>query len=152
MSPLNRGYTLLAKLHCGEQALFVLDTLVDQALRSVKFIWNTPVPPREEEAEDEEIGEDAEVDMDKVEEDMAGVYSEEEEEDILHIDEISKASFKANDRDSSSFKQSTPSERPEGILESRTDAEEWRLEVERVTPQLKVDVKGVQKNNLSVSF
>ena len=29
-------------------------------------------------------------------------------------------------------------EKPEQILQSNTDAEEWRLEVERVAPQLKV--------------
>lgn len=33
------------------------------------------------------------------------------------------------------------SQRPEEILESSTDAEEWRLEVERVAPQLKVTVR-----------
>ena len=29
-------------------------------------------------------------------------------------------------------------ERPEQIMESSTDAEQWKLEVERVAPQLKV--------------
>ena len=29
-------------------------------------------------------------------------------------------------------------ERPDQIMESNTDAEQWRLEVERVAPQLKV--------------
>ena len=33
-------------------------------------------------------------------------------------------------------------ERPEQIMESNTDAEEWRLEVERVAPQLKVRKGG----------
>ena len=124
----------------GEQALFVLDTLVDQALKSVKFIWNTPIPPREEEAEDEEIEDDAEVDIDKVEEDMAGVYSEEEEGDILHIDDISNSNYSIpSEKDVSGLKNT--SERQIGILESRTDVEEWRLEVERVAPQLKVSIE-----------
>lgn len=33
------------------------------------------------------------------------------------------------------------SQRPEEILESTTDAEEWRMEVEKVAPQLKVTVR-----------
>ena len=32
-------------------------------------------------------------------------------------------------------------QRPENILESKTDTEEWKLELERVLPQLKVTVK-----------
>ena len=127
-SKLKQGY--------GEQALFVLDTLVDHALKTVKFIWNTPIPPREEDAEDEEIDDDAEVDIEKVEEDMAGVYSEEEEGDILHIDDISNSNYKMPETDIGVMKNG--SEKPVGILESRTDVEEWRLEVERVAPQLKV--------------
>lgn len=31
--------------------------------------------------------------------------------------------------------------KPENILESTTDAEEWKLELERVLPQLKVTIK-----------
>ena len=34
--------------------------------------------------------EEAEVFLDRVEEEMAGEYSDEEEEDILHIDDYSK--------------------------------------------------------------
>lgn len=35
----------------------------------------------------------------------------------------------------------TANQRPEEILESTTDVEQWRLEVERVAPQLKVTVR-----------
>ena len=35
----------------------------------------------------------------------------------------------------------TSSQRPEEILQSTTDAEEWRMEVEKVAPQLKVTVR-----------
>lgn len=129
-SKLKQGY--------GEQALFVLDTLVNEALKAVKFVWNSPIPPREEDVEDEEIDDDAEVDIDRVEEDMAGVYSEEEEGDILHIDDISNSNFAVKDKEN--ILKKNESERPEGILESSTDAEEWRLEVERVAPQLKVSL------------
>ena len=74
----------------GEQALFVLDRLSDEALRATQFTWSPPQPPEEESREDEEMEEEAEVFLDRVEEEMAGEYSDEEEEDILHIDDYSK--------------------------------------------------------------
>ncbi|XP_023321011.1 intraflagellar transport protein 57 homolog [Eurytemora carolleeae] len=125
-SKLKQGY--------GEQAIFVLDRLSDEALRFVGFSWNTPIPPVEEGQEEEEIDDDMEVNLDRVEEDMAGDYSEEEEGDILHIDDLS-----AYPLDKLVGEQGH--ERPEQIMESSTDAEQWKLEVERVAPQLKVTVR-----------
>ena len=37
--------------------------------------------------------------------------------------------------------KNAPEKRHEQILESKTDATEWKLEVERVLPQLKVTIK-----------
>ena len=37
-SKLKQGY--------GEQAIFVLDRLADEALRSVNFTWGRPMPPK----------------------------------------------------------------------------------------------------------
>ena len=82
----------------GEQALFVLDRLSDEALRATRFTWSQPVPPEEESREDEEMEEEAEVFLDRVEEEMAGEYSDEEEEDILHIDDYSRIQNKVFDR------------------------------------------------------
>ena len=79
-SKLKQGY--------GEQALFVLDRLSDEALRATQFTWSQPEAPEEEAKEDEEMEDDAEVLLDRVEEDMAGETSDEEEEDILHIDDF----------------------------------------------------------------
>ena len=125
-SKLKQGY--------GDQALFVLDNLSDEALRSVNFEWKTPVPPIEDANDDEEIDEeDAEVDIDRVEEDMLGVYSEEEEGDVLHIDDIIDKNSRANNNDIQ--------EKPDRMMVTNTNAEEWRLEVERVTPQLKMTIK-----------
>ena len=81
----------------GEQALFVLDRLSDEALRATRFTWSQPVPPEEESREDEEMAEEAEVFLDRVEEEMAGEYSDEEEEDILHIDDYSRIQTKVFD-------------------------------------------------------
>ena len=122
-SKLKQGY--------GDQALFVLDNLSNEALRAVNFEWRTPVPPIQDENDDEEIEEeDAEVDIERVEEDMLGVYSEEEEGDVLHIDDFIDKDSGVNINDTQ--------EKPGVVMVTKTNAEEWRLEVERVAPQLKV--------------
>ena len=156
-SKLKQGY--------GEQALFVLDRLSDEALRATQFTWSQPEAPEEEAKEDEEMEDDAEVLLDRVEEDMAGETSDEEEEDILHIDDFKN--YHQNKVDSSlsfpkesisllsnsvekSFVQEREGSgsregerfRPEEILASTTDHELWRLEVERVAPSLKITVKS----------
>ncbi len=41
--------------------------------------------------------------------------------------------------------KNVPEIRHEEILESKTDATEWKLEVERVLPQLKVTIKSDHK-------
>ena len=75
------------------------------------------------------------MNLDKVEEDMAADYSEEEEDDILHIDDL--ANYPLKERGGSGV--AIERERPEEIMESHTDAEMWRMEVERVAPSLKVN-------------
>lgn len=60
----------------------------DEALRSTHFTWGKPIPPTESTVEDDEELDDAELNLDKVEEEMAADYSEEEEEEILHIDAL----------------------------------------------------------------
>ena len=71
----------------------MLDRLSDEALRSTHFSWGKPVAPTENAAEDEEEVDDAELNLDKVEEEMAAEYSEEEEEEILHIDDLQVCVF-----------------------------------------------------------
>lgn len=46
------------------------------------------------------------------------------------------------------YYQTDASSKPEEILESTTDAVDWRLEVERVTPQLKVTIRTDNKVSL----
>ena len=72
----------------------------------------------------------------KVEEDMAAEYSEEEEEEILHIDDL-QAVLPGNAGLLADIEMAKPSE----ILASTTDSEAWNLEVERVAPKLKVTVR-----------
>ena len=61
---------------------------LDEALRNTHFTWGKPIPPTESTVEDDEELDDAELNLDKVEEEMAADYSEEEEEEILHIDAL----------------------------------------------------------------
>jgi estrogen-related receptor beta like 1 len=79
-SKLKQGY--------GEQAIYVLDRLSDEALRSTSFTWGKPIPPTEAPGEDDEVEDDSELNLDKVEEEMAAEYSDEEEDEILHIDDL----------------------------------------------------------------
>ena len=97
-SKLKQGY--------GEQAIFVLDRLSDEALRASQFQWFKPSGILEEGGDDEEDVEDeAELNLDKVEEEMAAEYSDEEDEDdILHINgEKTNLEFRPNHRSDYSF-------------------------------------------------
>ena len=121
----------------------MLDRLSDEALRSTQFTWNRPEAPEEEAKDDEEMEEDAEVNLDRVEEDMAGEYSDEEEGDILHIDDFTNYSNINKERGGSGGGGVDHDRfRPDHIMESNTDSEQWRLEVERVAPSLKITVKN----------
>ena len=65
---------------------------------------------------------------------MAADYSDEEEEEILHIDDL-QAALPGNAV--ADLEMAKPSE----ILPSTTDSEAWNIEVERVAPKLKVTVR-----------
>ena len=79
-SKLKQGY--------GEQAIFVLDRLTDEALRSTKWQWRRPVPPSNSGLEDiDDVESDDEIILEKLEEEMAEDYSDEDEADILNIDQ-----------------------------------------------------------------
>ena len=67
---------------------------------------------------------------------MAAEYSEEEEEEILHIDDL-QAVLPGNAGLLADIEMAKPSE----ILASTTDSEAWNLEVERVAPKVKVTVR-----------
>ena len=105
------------------------------------------MPPQELAEDDDEDIDEAELDLDKVEEDMAAAYSDEEEDEILHIDEFSaimKAGGNTNGISTGGVGTwptgSNLPQRPDEILQSNTDSEAWNLEVERVAPQLKARV------------
>lgn len=114
----------------GEHAVYVLDNLADEALKAQNFQWKkVEIPPDEPGSEPEIEEDDAELILEKVEEEMMAEYDE-EDEDVLHVDDITKLYARNNE-----------SQKPEDILESKTNREEWQLELERVLPQLKVTIK-----------
>ncbi|RXG62272.1 Intraflagellar transport protein 57-like protein [Armadillidium vulgare] len=117
----------------GENVIYVLDRLADFALKNTNFSWKQPVYPTEEtEGEDDDIEDEAELTLEKVEEDMIDDMDDddEEEENILHMDDLKDLTVKDDEF-----------QKPENFLYSTTTLEEWQLELERVLPQLKVTLR-----------
>ena len=115
----------------GEHAIYVLDNLADEALKAQKFRWKkVEIPPDEPNDEPDIEDDDAELILEKVEEEMMA-ECDDEDEDILHVDDITKLYGQ-------DFKETY---KLDDILESKTNREEWQLELERVLPQLKVTIK-----------
>lgn len=107
-----------------------------------------PDYPQENVDDDDDQNKDeideAELDLNKIEEDMLKLTNEDDDEDeaILNMEALSKMNNITN------INKNVPEIRHEEILESTTDASEWKLEVERVLPQLKVTIKSDHKVNL----
>lgn len=116
----------------GEHAVYVLDNLTDNALKVEKFKWKkVNIPPDEPTPEPDIEDDDAELILEKVEEEMMAEYDDDDEQDILHIDDITKL-YSQNMNET---------QKPDNILESNTNRDEWQLELEKVLPRLKVTIK-----------
>ena len=88
---------------------------------------------------EEENGSDDELDLEQVEEEMAAQYASDEEEyddSAFNINNVKTITPHAN------------AVRAE-VLESNSDAEAWRMEVERVIPRLKLAMKAGSKKFLN---
>lgn len=84
-----------------------------------------PIPTEDETQESEAIEDDSEIILDRVEEEMLATYSDgSDEESIFHV------------RDFAVQKNA----QHETIVATNVDEESWKLEVERVLPQLKVTI------------
>ncbi|KAM0731664.1 Intraflagellar transport protein 57-like protein [Formica fusca] len=117
----------------GEHAVYVLDNLADNALKVEKFKWKKiNILPDEPTPEPDIEDDDAELILEKVEEEMMAEYDDDDEQDILRIDDITKL-YSENDM--------SQTQKPDNILESNTNRDEWQLELEKVLPRLKVTVK-----------
>lgn len=116
----------------GEHAVYVLDNLADNALKMQKFQWKkVNIPPDEPTPEPDIEDDDAELILEKVEEEMMAEYDDDDDQDILHIDDITKL-----------YGQNmSETQKPDNILQSNTNRDEWQLELEKVLPRLKVTIR-----------
>ena len=63
--------------------------MTDEALRASKWQWRKPIPPTNVGNEEpDQVDDDDEIILEKLEEEMADDYSDEEEGDILHINQV----------------------------------------------------------------
>ncbi|CAJ0963317.1 unnamed protein product, partial [Mesorhabditis belari] len=117
----------------GEQVLFVLDKLCDTALVNTGFSWQKMVPPVNE---DEDMNVDSEKDSDSegVPDDEIDVADDDDDNAIL----VDLAAPIGADR--------APNNPQQDLLKSSIDAQSWKTEVERVTPQLKITIRQDAKD------
>lgn len=125
----------------GEHCIYVLDRLADEALKSTSFTWSRPSYPEEEMDEENIVEDDSELTLNEIEKTMAigqssDVEADDDDEPMMDLEGMKRLNIN---------KQSQPSKQEE-ILESTTDAADWRLEVERVMPQLKVTIRTDNKD------
>jgi len=121
----------------GEQVIYLVNKLCDEALKSQMFSWKRPEYVEEEEEEENIVEDDAELTIDKLNDELAEEIEEEaeEEENYLDLSGMKQHNF-ANDFGT----------KPESMLESNVDANEWKLEIERVLPLLKVHIRADNKD------
>nr|CAG4641068.1 EOG090X0ADS [Eulimnadia texana] len=112
----------------GENVIYILDHLADEALKNSQFKWSKPIIPKEEDEPVQETDVNEELDLDQIEEEMALQYASDEEESENYLNFNIKPEVLVNHV------------RAE-VLESNADYEAWKLEVERVTPLLKLGLK-----------
>eukprot|EP00051_Salpingoeca_urceolata_P027961 m.484219 g.484219 ORF g.484219 m.484219 type:complete len:420 (-) comp23254_c0_seq1:33-1292(-) len=118
----------------GEEIISVLDTLASDALKKQRFKFSKPVHVTEDFVEEELVDADAEITTD-----MA-VDDDEIEEEVFDDDDDAFIDVDG----AKGLADNAP--RQEKVLESTVDAAEWRLEVERVMPQLKVHIRADNKD------
>ncbi|XP_020602976.1 intraflagellar transport protein 57 homolog [Orbicella faveolata] len=127
------------KTGSGEQICYVIDKLADEALKTRKFAWQKPQHAQEDFEEETMEDDEAELTLNKVEEEMMDEVEEEIEEDDSYLD-------LAGMKQQSQMNEMVDSSKPDSVMESTTDAAEWKLEVERVLPLLKVHIRTDNKD------
>ncbi|XP_013191396.2 intraflagellar transport protein 57 homolog [Amyelois transitella] len=107
----------------GEQVCYILNVLADEALKNQNFEWQNPIvniPETEESTDDvDQVVDETEILLDKVEEEMA-IYSEESDGEYANVDE----------------------KEPINIANKVHDWEAWKLELERVAPALRLKISA----------
>jgi len=122
----------------GADVMSILAALAEKALKASKWKWNKPEYPTEAE-EIEEEGDTAttedmakeDEDDDEIDDDLDDFY---EEDGIPQNDEMPFATVQET------------SQQKQNILKADIDAASWRIEVERVMPMLKVQLRSDDKD------
>jgi len=120
---------------CGADVLAILNTLAQEALRHNAWQWGRPVIPQEEiqrEAEDEAI---SELTLDQHEDEIEDVFGDDDADDaFIDVDTMPLAGRPPEDEEKTQ------------MIEADIDAAAWRVEVERVLPQLVVHIRNHDKD------
>ena len=117
----------------GEVVLDILKGLCEKVLTASGFQWKSAVF-HEEDVDEEVIGDEtAELTTKDVEEEI--VDETDQHDDFLDLEGMKELNLRPLERG-----------KPESVLESSQDAAEWRLEVERVLPMLKVHIRTDNKD------
>eukprot|EP00842_Homolaphlyctis_polyrhiza_P000369 jgi/Hompol1/1332/HPOL_002682-RA len=113
----------------GDAVLYVIQMLTEMAMTTTRFTFQKPVHKIDDYPEEAEVDTNAEVTVDSIESHV----EEEEEEEEVYMDTVSGA------KKGEEAKAPSPAK-------PKIDTNEWRLEVERVTPMLKVQIQNDNKD------
>ncbi|EGD80507.1 hypothetical protein PTSG_01098 [Salpingoeca rosetta] len=122
------------KTGAGEEICQILNQLGQMALKSLKWTWGKPIHKHEDFQEQEDEEEAVEITT-------ADMEAEEEIEEEDFDDEADAFI----DGGAMAAEVAPSSERAE-VLESNVTAAEWKIELERVLPQLKVHIRSDAKD------
>jgi len=121
----------------GVYVVMILDKLTENALKSTQFAWQRPFYHEEDNNDEEEVihqEDEAELKLDKIEDELDAAMDDSEDETEAFLDLAAGPHL-----DMEAMKQNE-------IMISNTNSEEWKLEIERVTPSLKVTVRTDNKD------
>uniref|UniRef100_A0ACB8FGP6 Intraflagellar transport protein 57 n=1 Tax=Sphaerodactylus townsendi TaxID=933632 RepID=A0ACB8FGP6_9SAUR len=104
----------------GEQACYVLDCLAEEALKRTSYNWRRPIYPTEELEEEAITEDDAELTLNKVEEEIADM-NESKQEEILE-----------STVDAAEWNLEVERVLPQLKVTIRTDNKDWRIHVDQM--------------------
>lgn len=116
----------------GYHTIMVLDFLANCAIKKNNLFLQKPQAPEEDEKENEVLEDDSEIILDRVEEEMIAAYSDDSDEEAM---------FRLDDLKSTNKQVVSIID-----LNSDVNEESWKLEVERVLPQLRVVINNENRD------
>uniref|UniRef100_A0A915PSV5 Intraflagellar transport protein 57-like protein n=1 Tax=Setaria digitata TaxID=48799 RepID=A0A915PSV5_9BILA len=135
------------KAGAGEQCLYVLDKLADLALSASHFSWVKANPLAEDDEEVDAAVDQTEITAEEVrnqfdENEQVDVADDDDNETVMDLKTVPSSGIIDSKIVNTKF-QPLPLD---AILYSDTDANSWKLEVERVAPHLKVTFEQDSKD------